>query len=285
MVDNRCRIGVYEKAIPEEYSLREMLAFAKEAGYDYFEISIDRTPQRIDRLYSPEYIAQAAQAIRETGIPIGAVCLSALGTYTLGSPDAETEAKALDIFSHALAFARELHIPIIQLPACDMGKFDPRDEDTDRRFLANLKRITRMAAGEGILLGLENMENDYMDSVSKCMRAVDEVASPYLQLYVDAGNITSAMKLQGGSIEEDMRTGDGHYIAFHLKETQPGRYGGLFYGEGHADFVNTVAHVYAQGVRRYTMEYWYTGNPDWRGDMVRARELCRGWIAAAAERN
>ena len=283
-MDNTCRIGVYEKAIPEEYSLKEMLSFAGEAGYDYFEISIDRTPQRIERLYSDAYLLEAQQAIEETGVPIGAVCLSALGTFTLGSPDPGVEEKALDIFRHALEFARKLHIPIIQIPACDMGKFDPRDEETDRRFFSNLHRITAWAAAEGVLIGLENMENDYMDSVEKCMRAVKAVASPYFQLYSDAGNITSAMRLTGGDILQDMKTGLGHYIAFHLKETQPGRYGGLFYGQGHADFENTVACVYGDGVRRYTMEYWYTGNPEWKKDMVLAREMCLGWIAKAAER-
>ena len=34
-------IGLYEKAMPPTLSWREKLAFAKEAGYDFVEISID----------------------------------------------------------------------------------------------------------------------------------------------------------------------------------------------------------------------------------------------------
>ena len=34
-------LGLYEKAMPKELSWREKLTAAKEAGYDFVEISID----------------------------------------------------------------------------------------------------------------------------------------------------------------------------------------------------------------------------------------------------
>lgn len=39
-----------KKAWPSELSLREMAFMAKEAGYDFLELSIDETEERLNRL-------------------------------------------------------------------------------------------------------------------------------------------------------------------------------------------------------------------------------------------
>ena len=271
-------VGVYEKAFPESLSIPEMRRFAAQAGFDFFELSIDRTEKRIQRVYDPGFESELRA---EEGLaPVYSMGLSAIGTYTLGSPDAETAEKAMDIFRHAVDFAERTGIRIIQIPACDMPKFDPRDEATDARFLRNLQTAVSYAASHAVILGLENMENDYMDSVGKCMRAVRTVDSPYLQLYPDAGNITNAWKTNRADILRDMDSGKGHYLAFHEKEVQPDRYGGLFYGDGHVDFKTLTQKAYALGVRRFVMEYWYTGSPVWVSDLEKARRLCDEWITS-----
>ena len=43
-------IGLYEKAMPGELSWKEKLLTAKETGYDYVEISIDETEDKIKRV-------------------------------------------------------------------------------------------------------------------------------------------------------------------------------------------------------------------------------------------
>ena len=43
-------LGLYEKAMPSDITWREKLEAAKEAGYDYVELSIDATEDKIGRL-------------------------------------------------------------------------------------------------------------------------------------------------------------------------------------------------------------------------------------------
>ena len=43
-------IGIYEKALPEEFSWRDRFDTAKQAGYDFLEMSIDESDWRMDRL-------------------------------------------------------------------------------------------------------------------------------------------------------------------------------------------------------------------------------------------
>ena len=275
-----CTIGVYEKAFPESLSIPEMLGHAGSAGYDFFELSVDRTEQRISRVYDPGFAETLRAAAAEGGIPVSSMGLSAIGTYTLGHPDPEIAARGMDIFRHAVDLAAEAGIRIIQIPACDTPKFDPRGGETDARFLRNLTEAVEYAASRAVVIGLENMENDYMDSVGKCMRAVRTVNSPYLQLYPDAGNLTNAWKNSRSDMLRDMDAGEGHYLAFHVKEVQPDRYGGLFYGDGHVDFATLTRKAYALGVRRFVMEYWYTGNDAWVNDLKTAQSLCANWIAS-----
>jgi L-ribulose-5-phosphate 3-epimerase UlaE len=262
-----------------------MLALSGEVGYDYFEISIDRTDKRIDRLYNSEIQDELEKTLKHSHVKIGSICLSALGTYTLGNPDESNRQKALDIFKHAILFAERFNIPILQIPACDVPKFDIRTKQSDSLFLDGLSSMIEYASIHNVLVGLENMENDYMDSVRKCMRAISKVASPYFQLYPDAGNLTSAAFLSGETIEKDMFSGKGHYCAFHLKETRPNKYGGLFYGEGHVDFSQATKFAWELGVRRFVMEYWYTGNPEWLSDLKRANKMCRHWVEKAIKEN
>lgn len=270
------KIGIYEKALPEELEIEDMIAFAAQSGYDYFEISIDRTENRISRLYSEEFALRLKKTAGQYGIGLYSVGLSAIGTYTLGNPDSSIRDRGIDIFRHALVFADKIGARIIQIPACDVPKGEMTTSDTDKRYRNTLKSMIAEAASFGILIGLENMETDYMGSVANCMALINEINSPYFQMYPDAGNITSAAKIEGIEPISDLQKCSSHCIAFHIKETKPGRYGGLFYGEGHVDFPRMISGAWNLGVRLFVLEYWYTGNPEWKNDLLKAKEMVKG---------
>jgi len=44
------KIGLYEKAMPKDIGWKEKFQVAKSAGYDYIEISIDETDEKLARL-------------------------------------------------------------------------------------------------------------------------------------------------------------------------------------------------------------------------------------------
>ncbi|MGM0108976.1 hexulose-6-phosphate isomerase [Enterococcus sp. AZ172] len=44
------RIGLYEKALPSGWSWQERLDAVKELGFDFLEISIDESEERLARL-------------------------------------------------------------------------------------------------------------------------------------------------------------------------------------------------------------------------------------------
>lgn len=72
-------IGLYEKAMRNTLTWKEKLQCAKECGYDYLEISIDATEEKINRIYmDTEEKREIMEAIFDTGIPIGSMSVSAL---------------------------------------------------------------------------------------------------------------------------------------------------------------------------------------------------------------
>ena len=81
-------LGLYEKAMPGTLTWKERLEAAKAAGYDYVEISIDATEEKIARLdMDRESRLELVKTMYETGIPIRTMCVSALTKYAIGSSD------------------------------------------------------------------------------------------------------------------------------------------------------------------------------------------------------
>ena len=91
-------IGLYEKAMHPGLNWREKLAFAKESGYDFVEISIDEKDEKLARLdWTAQERRELLDAMQETGLPIRSMCLSGHRKYPLGSADPAVRARGMEI--------------------------------------------------------------------------------------------------------------------------------------------------------------------------------------------
>ena len=277
------QLGLYEKSMPSTLTWREKLTAAKKADFDYVEMSIDETDEKLARLHmSAEEKEEIRAAMRETGVMFGSICLSGHRKYPLGDPDPAKQARSMEIMADAVKLAAELGIRTIQLAGYDVY-YDEGTEETRAAFARNLARSALLAARGGVQLGFETMETPFMDTVEKAMHYVDLVRSPYLGVYPDSGNLTNAALIYGKSVLDDMETGRGHIVALHLKETVPGKYREIPFGTGHVDFDAVTRKAWALGVRRYVGEFWYTGSAVWKGDLAFANTFLRRALDAAAE--
>jgi len=277
-VDKAYSLGLYEKSMPKELSWREKLTAAKEAGFDFVEISIDETDEKLARLdMSQTERAELNSLTAELGMPVRTMCLSGHRKYPLGSSDPETEARSLEIMEKAVKLAEDLGIRIIQLAGYDVY-YEESDLETKRRFMKNLKKSVEMAERAGVILGFETMETEFMNTVEKAMKYVTLVDSPYLNVYPDIGNLTNAACTYKNDVLEDLRLGQGHLAAMHLKETVPGVFREVPFGTGHVNFDQAVDTAWNMGVRRYVTEFWYVGSPEWKKDLIETRERFAGLL-------
>jgi len=260
----RYKLGLYEKSMPNELSLIEKLEMTAKTGYDYLELSIDETDEKLARLdWSVGEVDALKDAIKETTVPIKSICLSGHRKYPLGSRDEAVQCRSLEIMQKAVTLASKLGVAIIQLAGYDVY-YEQSGDDTVEIFAKNLEKAAEMAATEGVLLGFETMETDFLDTVEKAMVWVNKVNSPYLHIYPDIGNLTNAAKIYENCPTDDLRKGAGHIIAVHLKETKPGIYREVPYGDGHVDFDAICRQALSMGVRMFVGEFWYTGEKNWQ---------------------
>ena len=269
-------IGLYEKAIPAALSWEEKLQVARECGYDFLEISIDETDEKLSRL---DWTASQMDGLRadmlRAGLPIRSMCLSGHRKYPFGASDPAVRRKSLEIMEKAIFFADQLGIRLIQLAGYDVY-YEKGNAESERHFRENLKLAVDMAAAGGVMLGFETMETDFMDTTEKAMKYVSLTDSPWLGVYPDSGNLTNAAVLRHGDVASDLETGAGHILALHLKETLPGKYREIPFLTGHVDFKAVIEKAWELGVRRYVTEMWDVGKTDWESDI---RFACSGMTA------
>ena len=89
-------LGIYEKALPKGITWLERLQMAKELGFDFVEMSIDETDERLERLnWTKEERKKVVDAVYETDMKIFSICLSGHRRYPFGSADPKKREKKL----------------------------------------------------------------------------------------------------------------------------------------------------------------------------------------------
>jgi hypothetical protein len=127
-------LGLYEKSMPGALGLPEKLVETKAAGFDYLELSIDETDEKLARLdWNDTEIRALRHAVEETGVPVYSICLSGHRRFPLGDPDPTVRERGLAIMEGAVSLAARLGARIIQLAGYDVY-YRQGDENTRRLF-------------------------------------------------------------------------------------------------------------------------------------------------------
>ncbi len=225
-------LGLYEKALPAFLSWEERLSFAKYAGYDFVEMSVDETDERLNRVCDGgSEKNEIVYAILKTGVPVLTMCLSGNRRYPIGSKDEEVRIKGVDIIKGAIRLSVEIGVRVVQLAGYD-EYYNPSDDITSRLFEKSLIECVGFAEKYGVMLAIETMDTELCGSISNIMRFVNNIKSPWLNVYPDIGNLSSR-KID---IKKDFLSGKDHIVVIHLKDTRENEFRRVDFGEGTVDF-------------------------------------------------
>ena len=228
-------VGLYEKALPADLCWEERLTAAGKAGYDFVEISIDESDERLSRLdWSAYERAELRRSIANSGVKIMTMCLSGHRKYPLGSHTQEIRRQGQEVLRKAIQFAGDIGLRVVQVMAYDVF-YETSDEETRAHFLEGLERGTRWAAQAGVMLGLENLDTQFVDSIQKALEIIHEVESPWLHLYPDIGNLAAA----GYYPPEEVQLAKGQLLGIHVKDALPNIIRGVPFGKGIVPFQET----------------------------------------------
>jgi L-ribulose-5-phosphate 3-epimerase len=280
MAQFRMPVGLYEKALPGDLAWEERLVTAAKAGYDFIDISIDESAMRLARLDWPaSERAALRQAIANSGVPVMTMCLSAHRKYPLGGRAPEIRRQGLDILRKAIEFAGDIGLRIIQVMGYDVF-YEHSDEGTRTRFIEGIQQGVRWASQAGVMLGLENVDAPFLESLDKGLRLVCEVNSPWFRLYPDMANLAAA----GYPPPQQILLAKGYMVAIHVKDALPGVIRGVPFEKGIVPLQETF-HALAQvGFwGPLSVEMWANmdegGNP--LASASAARKLVERLVAAA----
>ncbi|NLT12855.1 MAG: L-ribulose-5-phosphate 3-epimerase [Clostridiales bacterium] len=264
-------LGLYEKALAHDLCWEEKLELVRNCGYDFLEISIDATPERLTRLYDAHHPEDLRKAIERVGVPAYTMALTANRDYPLGSEDDAIRGKGMEIVERGIAFASRTGIRIVHLAAYD--ELGSRcNQRTRERFQQSIGRCAETAAEKGIILALETMDAAYMESCANIMKLCRAIDSPYLQCYADIGNLTAS----GVDVDTDLRHGGRHIVGVHLKDTRPGVYRDVLYGEGTVNFDLCLRTLRAIGYSGFfAAEMWSHDDVAFHGYLPRANRYLR----------
>lgn len=225
-------IGIYEKAIPNAFDWDQKLRVAKQAGYDFIEISVDESDTRLARLtWTKEQRNNLVQLLQKHDMFIPSMCLSGHRRFPFGSHDEHTRNKAKEIMKQAIHLAKDLGISNIQLAGYDVY-YEESNAQTLARFIDGLRYAATLAEENDVMLTIEIMDTYLCGTISRAMEFVRKVDSPNLKVYPDLGNLTQ----WSDDPAQELIDGFAYIEAIHLKDTKPGVFKCVPFGEGTVNF-------------------------------------------------
>ncbi|GAB4590789.1 L-ribulose-5-phosphate 3-epimerase [Edwardsiella tarda] len=272
-------LGIYEKALPRGLSWPERLALAKGCGFDFVEMSLDESDERLARLvWSRAERHALSGAILESGITIPSLCLSAHRRFPLGSRDPALRQRGEEIMTQAIELARDLGIRTIQLAGYDVY-YEAHDADSERRFAEGLARAVEQAAAAQVMLAVEIMDTAFINAISKWKKWESLMASPWFSVYPDIGNLSA----WGNDVAAELRLGIDRIAAIHLKDSypvtadSPGQFRDVPFGQGCVDFVSVFRTLQQLNYRgAFVVEMWTEKVTEPLLEVIQARH----WIEA-----
>nr|WP_324253734.1 L-ribulose-5-phosphate 3-epimerase [Staphylococcus kloosii] len=234
-------LGIYEKAMPVSLSIPEKLKYAKQLGFNFIEMSIDESDQRLARLtWSKDNIHKINETQLYEDIYVQSICLSGHRRYPLGSSDENIRNKALEIMFQAIDLAQKIGVRVIQLAGYDVY-YETKTQLTAQNFKESLNVALDYAAKKQVILALEIMDDTFLNSISKYIELKQAVNNhPYLKVYPDVGNLSAWPQ---NNVPNELAKGINDTVAIHLKDTLPvtvdfkGKFKDVPFGEGEVDFV------------------------------------------------
>lgn len=270
-------LGLYEKALPPG-DWPEMLARAGDLGFDFVEMSIDESEERLQRLgWGRAERREFAEAVRQSGIRVPSICLSAHRRFPLGSGHSETVSTGMDLMRRAVDFASEVGVRVLQVAGYDVYYDEESTPETRERFVDNLGRSVEYAGGRGVTLSVEVMDTRFMSSISRVLYVIERISSPWLTVYPDLGNLSA----WNDNAAEELELGLRKRIvsAVHLKDTYPptatsaGQFRDVPFGSGCADFPRLLRILKQHGYAgQFLLEMWNRNGED---DIAQVRSAIR----------
>ena len=255
------KIGLTQITARNEFSFPETLQVCREAGYEAIELLFEEGGDP-DIGMSADEIRAVGRACREAGVEIASLLAWYKERGNLISPDPRERARRERETVRALEIAEILGVEVILLHP---GRLTPQDryQVAFDRLVGTLKELAVEAGRRGVVIGLENVWNQFLQSPAEMRALLDEVGSPWVRSYFDVANMRST-----GYPEVWIRELGGRIVRVHFKDFSGASFRYVPFGEGEIDWPAVMRELRAIGYDGYVIH-------ELGGDRGRQIELAR----------
>jgi len=248
----------------DEFSLMEKCAMLKAAGFDAVE-----PPSGLGR---EEMLAAA----KEHSLEIPSVVVSTHWSSPLSSPDASVREVGRKGVETALYDAKAYGASVILLVPGVVNE-DVSYKEVYDRSRAEIAKLLPLAEELEIVIGIENVWNQFLLSPLEAARYVDDFKSEWVGWYFDIGNI-----MNFGWPEQWIDILGDRIVMVHLKEfsrkkrDQEGLWDGfrVHYTEGDNNWETIMASLKNTGYQGYAI-----AEPAWRGENLETMDFLREYVS------
>ena len=263
-------LGIYEKALPSDISWEERFELAKEANFDFIEISVDKN--RLNKLdYSDEEISHLLNLANKYNMPFQTMTLSANRYFPIG--DKYKREYGISLIKKAIVLASKLNIKVIQLTAYDVYE-KPSTDETKQLYKEGIIEALEFKKDYKIILAIEVLEDvPHFNTSEKLVKLIKEINSPYLKEYADNGNLV----FNGFDPVKDLHDCKDEVVAVHIKDAVYHNEHNVEYGKGSVDFKGVFDYLKQINYQGYLVsECWY--EDDFKPNLKYVSEFIRRYM-------
>jgi L-ribulose-5-phosphate 3-epimerase len=189
-------INLWAFPYPGQWTLKECLEIAKDAGFEGIELNIDLEGQLSVRS-TPAQLVEIRRLAEQARIEISGICSFLFWPYSMTSNDSDQRAKGVEMAGSMIDAAALLGTEnVLVVPgavfASWVDKAEPVPPDVCRdRAREALCRLLPKAEAAGVYLNIENIfMNGFLFSPHEMREFVDSFGSANLKVHFDTGNIS-----------------------------------------------------------------------------------------------
>jgi L-ribulose-5-phosphate 3-epimerase len=209
-MNKACKIkkGINIWSFPGDMSIIDCMKLAKKAGFEGIELALAlKGPLSLQS--TDEEILSYRKASEEIGIKINSLASGLYWQFSLTSNREDIREKAKNVVKKQLDTAKLLGADCILVCPGTVGvDFKPDDvvpDAKDIEFFAGseiidydvayersqsaLKELSPYAAEKEVVIGIENIWNKFLLSPLEMRNFIDEVGSPWVQVFLDVANM------------------------------------------------------------------------------------------------
>ncbi len=207
-MSKRIKKGINIWSFPNEMCIKDCMKLALAAGFEGIELALSQQGE-LSLDSTEEQIIQIKNHAQEVGIKISGLATGLFWQYSMTSDLEHIRNKAKELIKKLIEIGALLGIEcVLVCPGAVGVDFNPDEVVPDvtnieyyvgseiidyeiayQRAQEALKELVPFAEKHNVIMGVENIWNKFLLSPLEMRTFIDEIKSPYVQAYLDVGNM------------------------------------------------------------------------------------------------